>query len=408
MSYTKPDSSGRRVSWALAALDANRQGSTEKLKEAFSSQRKGSDVNAGTVNGAYGGYRFPTWTPSYAGNKQGETLLHLAVREDNECYPNRYEFCKCLVQDLKIDTSIINEDEFPARKLTGKGQMIIDAVHPLKQWTNADCVVWLEGLGEWTKKNRQWSTLFTEKQVTGDLLITFLEEENTKAFSVWLEGKSHDLAFREVYSGERKYIAQGLKVLLKEFKIANAFRRKMEKPIILAKRKLRRAEERKERLELVLMANEESSQVNDAEYDAEMRQNDAEADEAASTEIEGVNKEISNIEREVEQKSREIEVVTGRMNAPKNEAAEKKKSKQEKQNDEERAEADQKSMLDLNTKLTELSRNKSSLQLKLEELKDAGDIRTKRRERYDLAEKIRGIDLDRVNSTIEIENIEVS
>jgi len=235
-----------------------------------------------------------------------------------------------------------------------------------------------------------------------------LEEENTKAFSVWLEGKSHDLAFREVYSGERKYIAQGLKVLLKEFKIANAFRRKMEKPIILAKRKLRRAEERKERLELVLMANEESSQVNDAEYDAEMRQNDAEADEAASTEIEGVNKEISNIEREVEQKSREIEVVTGRMNAPKNEAAEKKKSKQEKQNDEERAEADQKSMLDLNTKLTELSRNKSSLQLKLEELKDAGDIRTKRRERYDLAEKIRGIDLDRVNSTIEIENIEVS
>jgi len=109
-------------------------------------------------------------------------LLHLAVREDNECYANRYEIAKTLVQKLKCDTSVINEDEYPARKLTEKAQQIIDSVHPLKLWTNQDCVVWLEGLGEWTRKNKQWTTLFQEKNVIGEVLVTFLEEESTKAF----------------------------------------------------------------------------------------------------------------------------------------------------------------------------------------------------------------------------------
>ena len=54
--------------------------------------------------------------------------------------------------------------------------MIVDAVHPLKLWSVSDCVVWLEGLGEWTRKNRQWTGLFEEKNVNGEVLVGFLAE----------------------------------------------------------------------------------------------------------------------------------------------------------------------------------------------------------------------------------------
>ena len=84
MSYTKPESSGRRVSWQLQALEANRQGDAEKMKEAFDPSRKGSNINCVTVSGAYGGYRFPTWGKYYGGNPNGQSMLHLVVRPDNE------------------------------------------------------------------------------------------------------------------------------------------------------------------------------------------------------------------------------------------------------------------------------------------------------------------------------------
>ena len=185
------------------------------------------------------------------------------MREDNECYPSRYLVAKVLVQKLFIDTSLRNEHELPARKLTDKAQMIVDAVHPHVAWTVDDCITWLEGLGEWTKNNRQcelhhaqkakrrsrsrsrsrsskgreishWHLNLTQKNrpshllftlagsahfqnqsVNGELLVQFLSEEDTQSFSFWLERTQHDLAHREVYRSERNYIKQGLKALLK-------------------------------------------------------------------------------------------------------------------------------------------------------------------------------------------------
>ena len=79
--------------------------------QAFDFSRKGSNINQQIVGGAYGGYKFPTWGNLYGGNVLGQTMLHLAVRPDNECYANRYLIAKTLVQDLKIDTSIRDEHE---------------------------------------------------------------------------------------------------------------------------------------------------------------------------------------------------------------------------------------------------------------------------------------------------------
>ena len=151
MSYTKPAPTDRRVSWALQALDGNRQGDVAKLRDAFSKKRPGSNVNTVTVNGAYGGFRFPTWgkKSGYGGDVAGETLLHLAVRDDNKCYPNRYMFAKCIVQELKICTSIVSEDGNVARKMGAEAQCIVDSVHPLKDWTVQDVLAWLDGLGDW-------------------------------------------------------------------------------------------------------------------------------------------------------------------------------------------------------------------------------------------------------------------
>ena len=187
-------------------------------------------------------------------------MLHLVVRPDNECYPSRYLMAKTLVQDLKIDTSIRDHNELPARLMSEQAQMTVDSVHPLKKWTEDDCVCWLEGLGEWTKKNRQWTAHFLNVGVTGTLLVTFLSEPSTQSFTNWLAATHSDLANRDVYKAERSYVIQGLAQLLKEFKKANAYRRKMEKPFIMEARRLRRMEERGERREKALMAYEENQQ----------------------------------------------------------------------------------------------------------------------------------------------------
>ena len=100
----------------------------------------------------------------------------MSVRPDNECYPNRYLVAKTLVQKLNINPSLRNENELPARKLSEKAQVTVDAVHPQRRWTNDDVITWLEGLGEWTKKNRQWSTHFIAQNVDGELLVGFLAE----------------------------------------------------------------------------------------------------------------------------------------------------------------------------------------------------------------------------------------
>ena len=151
MSYTKPSPESRRISWALQALDSNRQGDLAKLRDAFSKSRPGSNINTVTLNGAYGGYRFPTWgkKSGYAGDVGGESLLHLCVREDNKCYPNRYIYAKCLVQELKICTSIRSDHDNVARRLGVEAQCIVDSVHPMKDWTLQDVLAWLGGLGEW-------------------------------------------------------------------------------------------------------------------------------------------------------------------------------------------------------------------------------------------------------------------
>ncbi len=104
--------------------------------------------------------------------------------------------------------------------------------------------------------------------MTGALLLTFLTEETTHTFTNWISMTNHDLAYREVYAAERKSIIAGLKTLLKEFIMSNAYRRRMEKPFILEKRKIRRIEERKERTELAFMRDEEDREraVEDANY----------------------------------------------------------------------------------------------------------------------------------------------
>ena len=63
-------------------------------------------------------------------------------------------------------------------------------------------------------------------------------------------------------------------------------------------------------------------------------------------------------------------------------------------------------MEDLNAKLTTLSQSKSSLRLKLDELRDAKDLREKGKERHELGKKLREIELAKVTSEIEIENVE--
>jgi hypothetical protein len=167
---------------------------------------------------------------------------------------------KTLVHDLKIDTAILNEHNDPARMYGDTAQQLVDAVHPLKDWTLDDCLAWLMGLGEWANKNLQWREHFKKEEVTGALIVTFLEEEHTKAFTEWLARTHHDLANREAYHAERTYFKAGLKKLLAEFKKANAFRRKMEKPFIMEQRRLNRISDRKERKDLIRMQLEEEVQ----------------------------------------------------------------------------------------------------------------------------------------------------
>ena len=98
----------------------------EKLKSSFTN-RPGSNINTKTINGAYGGFKYPTWGKNYGGGMTSETLLHLAVREDNQCYPNRYMFVKTLVHVLKINTAVMNEHDDPARRYGETAQMLVDA-----------------------------------------------------------------------------------------------------------------------------------------------------------------------------------------------------------------------------------------------------------------------------------------
>mmetsp|Transcript_19885 Transcript_19885/g.39810 ORF Transcript_19885/g.39810 Transcript_19885/m.39810 type:complete len:637 (+) Transcript_19885:242-2152(+) len=415
MSYTKPESSGRRVSWQLQAIEANRQGDAEKMKEAFDPSRKGSNINCVIVNGAYGGYRFPTWGKYYGGTPNGQSMLHLVVRRDNECYPNRYLLAKTLVQNLHIDTSIRDDHELPARRMSELAQMTVDAVHPLKNWSIDDCVCWLEGLGEWTKKNRQWTAHFLNVEVDGALLVTFLSEPSTQSFSNWLAATHSDLAHRDVYKAERNYVIQGLAQLLKEFKKANAYRRMMEKPFIMEARRVRKIEERGERREKALMAYEESQQFEreereereetDAVEEEKWREVEARVGAEISTitgEIDSLNERIALQEKLVEDPSVESLASTdskgkkrrGSVSAAKKVEAE--KARQEAQVELSRLKDD----LDVSEK--ELARLEESLATGKEEQADRDAFKSW----LELNDNMREIDLDMVYDTIDIEEME--
>jgi hypothetical protein len=388
MSYTRPGSTDRRVSWALQALDANRQGDVDKLRDAFSKARAGSNVNTVTLNGAYGGYRFPTWgkKSGYGGDLSGETMLHLCVREDNRCYPNRYLIAKVLVQELKIKTELVNEDENVARKLNQEAQCIVDSVHPLKDWSQLDVLAWLDGLGDWTKKNRQWYAHFNSQEVTGELLLTFLTEETNLTFTHWIQKTNHDLAHREVYALERKSIIAGLKQLYREFIMANQYRRKMEKPFIMEKRKIRRIEERKERKELAYMRDEEdwARAEEDYAFRAEM---DA-LDEAHWIE------EGPRLEAEVDRLGREEQALEDRIDA----VEDGKTPEEQKEADETRAQ--------LEDELEKLRIEKDHLAAQLDDLLDAKDEREKFKERQQLGITCREMRRDRILDEVSIETME--
>ena len=309
------------------------------------------------------------------------------MRPDNECYPNRYLVAKTLVQKLKIDPSLRNENELPARKLSELAQVTVDAVHPQRNWTNDDVITWLEGLGEWTKNNRQWSAHFIAQSVDGELLVGFLAEvraerravggvkrlrdcvarslcfsfsrtltsnlspspppfppqEDTGAFTEWLERTHHDLAHREVYKRERGYVKQGLKVLLKEFKAANAYRRKMEKPFILEQRRLRRIEFRKERKELAIMEAEENEQM--AWSEKELRSSDdLLAEENYEQSIGGLRSGVEGLTNDIERLKSAIDAGEGNQAAVGEEKSEeddpKKKKKKRRKSVVEKEEAE--------------------------------------------------------------------
>ena len=168
----------------------------------------------------------------------------------------------------------------------------------MKDWTPADCISWLKGLGEWATKNRQWVAHFEAKEVDGSVLVTWLEEEHTSTFTYWLEKTHHDLAHREVYLAERQYMKAGLKRLLEEFKKANAYRRIMEKPYIVEMRRVKRISSRKERKDLIIMQLEEGVQRECTEVSLR-----AEADAMAAAEFEALEADllrtISKCEREI-------------------------------------------------------------------------------------------------------------
>ena len=68
-------------SWALEALEAQRSGNVRRLEAAFAME--GAKIETTTFGGGYGGFRFVTWGTLYGGDRDGETLLSLAVRSDN-------------------------------------------------------------------------------------------------------------------------------------------------------------------------------------------------------------------------------------------------------------------------------------------------------------------------------------
>ncbi|GMH94014.1 hypothetical protein TrST_g4047 [Triparma strigata] len=411
MSYVKPGSSGRRVAWQLQAIEANRQGDSDKMKEAFDFSRKGSNINQRIVGGAYGGYKFPTWGNLYGGNVLGQTMLHLAVRPDNECYANRYLIAKTLVQDLKIDTSIRDEHELPARKMSDKAQCLVDAVHPLKKWTEDDCLTWLEGLGEWTKKNKQWSQHFLDSGVTGALLVTFLEEEHTKAFTYWLEKTHSDLAHREVYKSERGYVRQGLKQLLKEFKQANAYRRQQEKPFILEARRVKRIEHREERKEMALMAYEESQQWEDEEVEERAEQDAEEEEKWVVLETE-VNGQIRAKEDESAELQGQVDALEENIADPSIESAGStgsKKGKKAAQQEAAEAAAKQEQQATLSGLKAELDTCQKEIKA-LQESLEAGQMKKNDRDMFqewlELNDELRELDLDFLYDTIDIEDME--
>ncbi|GMI11830.1 hypothetical protein TrLO_g14757 [Triparma laevis f. longispina] len=412
MSYTKPESSGRRVAWQLQAIEANRQGDSEKMKEAFDFSRKGSNINQKIVSGAYGGYKFPTWGNLYGGNVSGQTMLHLAVRPDNECYSNRYLIAKTLVQNLKIDTSIRDEHELPARKMSDKAQQLVDAVHPLKRWTEDDCVAWLEGLGEWTKKNKQWSQHFLDSSVTGNLLVTFLEEEHTKAFTHWLEKTHSDLAHREVYNSERGYVRQGLKQLLKEFKQANAYRRQQEKPFILEARRVKRIEHREERKEMALMAYEESQQREDEETE-ERAENDEE-EEQKWVSLEGeVNGQIRAKQAEEAELQGRVDSLEQRSADPSIDSSDSKGKKRSKSMIAKQEASDAAAKQDLQANLSGLKAELDGCQKEIKVLQDSLEVGQMKQDDRDMFQEwlkvndeLRELDLDFLYDTVDIEDME--
>ena len=132
-------------------------------------------------------------------------------------------------------------------------------------------------------------------------------------------------------------------MLLKEFKAANAYRRKMEKPFILEQRRLRRIEFRKERKELAIMEAEENEQM--AWSEKELRSSDdLLAEENYEQSIGGLRSGVEGLTNDIERLKSAIDAGEGNQAAVGEEKSEeddpKKKKKKRRKSVVEKEEAE--------------------------------------------------------------------
>ena len=190
-------------SWQYQAIEAIRLGDPVKLEQAFYDDEK-TNINLVSQGGGWGGYRFPSWTRHmYGGHPDGESLLHLAMRVDNQektygfnvAYPRRYEIAKTLYE-LDIDFSIRSAYDRIARD---QNKVICDAVYPPSKWDNKMVLGWLLSRGRSLKHRDKWVDLFQLLQVDGDKLMSLGRKEN---FEHWFAENLANLTKLGVPSGD--------------------------------------------------------------------------------------------------------------------------------------------------------------------------------------------------------------
>lgn len=97
---------------------------------------------------------------SYGGLPDGETILHLAVREDNSHYPNRFEVGMA-ISECGADFTVRNSVGKTPRDLN---KLLVDALWPMHHWKNKHVLAWMESRGHALRYLPQWKMLFEVSQ----------------------------------------------------------------------------------------------------------------------------------------------------------------------------------------------------------------------------------------------------